>query len=434
MSIQVLKNTTFFLTLLLFPFLNGCDALLGSKNDPITDDVFEQGRRDPNLFVDEVGYAALLPFWTGFDSPTDVFVGYDQMVYVTDAQGLHVLDRAGRRSGTVIELRGAVSVTQDRLLNVYVAARSDTVITAISPTVTWDLATVYKIRNANGAGPIQIVQKMMHPFLDASRAVSTTNLRFRLDRSRPDNDELVEITGISVLANNDILISRRGPRNVTGVGMAPDNTVLAFAENRNAQNQRLGTMRNTTQIRTLNPNSASLLSAVGLSEIVSFIAPPQRENFSNSQSFLIAQASQSTNIPFRVLWVEAVETPDGIEYRPNSNLLSRDTTRAASFLYSEGRFTNPVGMAFSADARGHIFVVDAAKDSLFLFQSNGLEGVTPPPGSTFRKAVNVSFGGNGNGPRQFNNPSGVAYFERVVYVADRGNNRISRFKLNTDFE
>lgn len=216
--------------------------------------------------------------------------------------------------------------------------------------------------------------------------------------------------------------------------MAPDNTVLAFAENRNAQNQRLGTMRNTTQIRTLNPNSASLLSAVGLSEIVSFIAPPQRENFSNSQSFLIAQASQSTNIPFRVLWVEAVETPDGIEYRPNSNLLSRDTTRAASFLYSEGRFTNPVGMAFSADARGHIFVVDAAKDSLFLFQSNGLEGVTPPPGSTFRKAVNVSFGGNGNGPRQFNNPSGVAYFERVVYVADRGNNRISRFKLNTDFE
>jgi len=414
--------------------LSGCEALLGSKSDPITDDIFEQGRRDPNLVVDEVGYAALLPFWSGFDSPTDVFVGYDQMVYVTDAQGLHVLDRAGRPSGVVIPMRGAVAVTQDRLLNVYVAARADTVIAAVSPTITWDLPAIYKIKNANGAGPVQIVQKMIHPFLDASRAVSTTNLRFRLDRNRVDNDELVEITGIAVLANNDILVSRRGPRNVTGTGMAPDNTVLTFTENRDAQNARLGTMRNTTQIRTLNPNTASLLSAVGLSDITSFIAPPQRENFSASQSFLISQGAQNINIPFRILWIEAVQTPDGIEYRPNSNLLARDTTRADSFLYSEGRFTNPVAMAFSADARGHIFVVDAAKDSLFLFQSNGLEGVNPPPGSTFSKAVNVSFGGNGNGPRQFNNPSGVAYFDRIVYVADRGNNRISRFKLNTDFE
>jgi len=412
----------------------GCAEMFGTKSDPVTDDIFEQGRQDPTLIIEEVGYAALLPFWTGFDQPTDVFVGYDEMVYVTDANGLHVLDRAGRRSRDVIPLNGAVAVVQDRLLNVYVAARKDTVITAVDPNITWDLPAVYKIRNANGAGPLQFVQTMVHPFMDASRAVSTTNLRFRLDRSRGDNDELVEITGISILANNQVLISRRGPRNVTGVGMATDNTVLVYDDIRNTQGQRTGQMRNLTQIRNLNPNNPTLLSAVGLTDVVSFVAPPQRENMTTSQSFLVSQGSQATSIPFRVLWVEAVDTPDGLEYRSNGQLLNRDTTRADSFLYSEFRFENPTGMAFSADARGHIFVVDAAKDSLFLFQSNGLEGVNPPPGSTLTKAVNVSFGGRGSGPRQFDNPNGVAYFRQVVYVADTGNNRISRFKLNTDFE
>lgn len=425
---------TSFLLISLLVFAYGCSEMFGSKTDPITEDIFEQGRQDPNLIIEEVGYAALLPFWTGFDQPTDVFVGYDEMVYVTDANGLHVLDRAGRRSRDVIPLNGAVAVVQDRLLNVYVAARKDTVITAVDPSITWSLPAIYKIRNANGAGPLQFVQTMVHPFMDASRAVSTTNLRFRLDRSRPDNDELVEITGVSILANNQLLVSRRGPRNVTGVGMAPDNTVLIYEDIRNTEGQRTGQMRNVTQIRNLNPNNPTLLSAVGASDVVSFVAPPQRENMTTSQSFLISQGDQNTSIPFRVLWVEAVDTPDGLEYRSNGNLLNRDTTRADSFLYSEFRFENPTGMAFSADARGHIFVVDAAKDSLFLFQSNGHEGVSPPPGSTLTKAVNVSFGGRGSGPRQFNNPNGVAYFRQVVYVADTGNNRISRFKLNTDFE
>lgn len=415
--------------------LSGCDEIFGTKGDSITDDIFDQGRQDPNLILDEVGYAALLPFWTGFDRPTDVYVGYDQLVYVTDANGLHVLDRAGR-VGNFIPLRGAVSVTQDRLLNVYVAARIDTVVSNLpSPRnqITWDLPAVIKIRNANGAGPVEIVQKLVHPFSDNSRSTFSTQT-FRLDRSRADNEELVELTGIAVLANNDIYVSRRGPRNVSGQAMAPDNTVLVFSENRDAQGNRMGTMRNTTQLRTLNPNTPSLLSGIDITDISTFIGPPQRENMNPSQSFLIAQGNPAREIPFRVLWVDAVDTPDGIEYRSNGQLLARDTSRAESFLYSEFKFKNPTGIAFSADARGHIFVVDSVTDSLYLFQSNGFEGVNPPAGSSVSKAINVSFGGTGSGPRNFNNPMGVAYFDRVVYVADRDNNRISRYKLNTDFE
>ena len=412
-------------------FVAGCSDLLGTKSDSTTDEIFEEGRQDPNLILDEIGYAAL-PFWDDFDQPTDVFVGYDELVYVTDATGLHVLDRAGRVYDT-INFNGAVSVVQDRLLNIYVAARIDTVITAVDPDITWNLAAVYKIKNANGAGSVEFIQTMVHPFMDASRA-TTSAQRFRLDRNRNDNEELVEITGISVLANNDIYVSRRGPRNQENQAISTDNTVLAFSENTDASGNGLGTMRNTSQVRALAPNVPSLRSGIALSDISTFVAPPQRENMTSDLSFLISQGDENRSIPLRVLWVDAVLTTDGLEYRPKSSLLARDTSRAESFLYDQFKFKNPTGLAFSADQRAHIFVVDAGSDSLYLFQSNGVEGINPPPGSANTKAINVSFGGTGNGVREFDSPQGVAYFRNVVYVADKNNNRISRFKLNIDFE
>ncbi len=412
-----------------------CDTIFGTKGDSITDNIFEEGRQDPTLIVDEIGYAALLPFWDDFDQPTDVFVGYDELVYVTDAEGLHVLDTAGRKYLTV-PLRGAVAVTQDRLLNVYVAARIDTVITPVDPDIVWDLAAVYKIKNANGAGPLEFSDVLVHttPQLDASRS-TTSSQRFRLDRNRPDNDELVEITGLAVLANNDVYVTRRGPRNLTGQAVAQDNTVLVLTQELDSNGNPTGRMRNTTQIRALNPNLPSVLSGIDITDISTFIGPPQRDNLSGDLGFLITQGNFiERDIAFRVLWVDAVNTPDGLEFRSNPSLLARDTSRAESFLYDEFKFKNPSGIAYSADERAHIFVVDSVTDSLYMFQSNGIEGVNPPPGSNVEKAINVSFGGTGAGPREFNNPSGVAYFRRTVYVADTGNNRISRFRLNTDFE
>lgn len=422
--------TLFFVSLIAVSalFLHGCDDIFGSKDDAITDEIFDAGRQDPDLIVEEVGYVALLPFWDFFDEPTDVFVGYDELVYVTDSEGLHVLDRAGRLYET-IPLRGAVAVTQDRLLDVYVAARKDTVITAVDEDITWDLPAVYKIRNANGAGPLEFVQTMVHPFMDASRA-TTTAQRQRLNRDNDQNEELVEITGLATLANNELYVTRRGPRNVTGQAVAQDNTVLIMSPVSGGD----GRMRNTSQIRALNPTGPSLTSAIDVADIASFATPPQRDNVTDDRSFLLAQAAPEREIPFRVVWVDAVETPDGTEYRSNPSLLAQDTTQAASFLYEENKFRSPSGVTFSGDERAHIFVTDAVTDSLYLFQSNGLEGVTPPPGSSANRAINVSFGGRGSGPREFNEPSGVAYFRRIVYVADKGNNRIARYRLNTDFE
>ncbi len=406
-------------------FLYGCDSILGTKGDETTDEIFEEGAIDPDLIPDDVGYAALLPFWDEFDHPTDIHIGYDELVYITDAQGLHLYDRAGRPY-EFIELSGAQAVTQDRNLNVYVAARIDTLIEEDNvDTLVYNLPAVYKYRDINRQEP-QLIQEIVFPFADDSRT-SFVN-RARLDTSIANNYEHVEITDVATFADNTLFMSRTGPDNRLGEAFAPDNTILEFNEDSE------GRMINTGQLRTLSPVTPSLISSVSPSAIATFATPPQRDNVSGDLGFLLAQGAQDVTIPFRVLWIRAEETPDGISYRPNQQLLATDTTQADRFLYDEHRFQNPSSITYSGDERNHIFVTDAAKDSLFVFQSNGIEGIEPPPGSEATRPISVSFGGTGSGPREFRNPSGVAYFDRIVYVADKGNNRIARYRLNTDFE
>lgn len=433
---MTLNSIKYFTLLLIIPVLFiGCDQILGSKQNDTTDEIFEVGRIDPTLEKTD-GYVALVPFWEGFDQPTDVYVGYDEFVYVTDAEGVHILDRADLSPRRTIELDGAVSVTQDRLLNVYVAARYDTVIDAVDPNVTWNLPAVFKIRNMNGTdGPNPtFLDTLIHPFDDASRSSTTAKLS-RLDKDSPTNDELVELTGLTTLADNTLYVTRRGPLNNQTAIAAPDNTVLVYEPIEDENDIQTPKMRNVARIRALNPVNPSLLSSIGPTAIASFISPPQRDIFSENRSFLIAQGDQNADITFRVLQVDAVVTTDGLVYQTHSEFLDRDTTRADGFIYEENKFSNPSDVYVAGDQTNYIFVVDEAQHRLYQFQANGNEGVTPPPGSVDRtKNLTVSFGELGSGPRQFDSPSGVAYFDEIVYVADKGNNRIARYKLSTDFE
>lgn len=433
---MIQSRISIFILILAISFgFNGCDNIFGSKENDTTDEIFEEGRIDPTLEQTD-GYSALTPFWGEFDQPTDVFVGFDGFVYVTDAVGVHALDRADLAPRRTIELPGAVSVTQDRLLNLYVTARYDTVVSALPNErgeQVWNLPAVYKIKNLNGAGEIAFQDTIIHPFDDNSRA-TTASQQFRLDRSRADNDELVEFTGVGVLRNNRIYVARKGPRNIAGALEAGDNTVLQY-EPVTKNGVLTSKMRNVNQIQSLSTTTPSLLSAVELSDITTFINPPQRDQFPENRNFLIAQSDQNRTIPFRVLQVNVVETPDGTAYQPNQEFLQRDTSRTDGFLYEENKFTYPAGLAVAGDQTGYIFVVDKIQNKLYQFKPNGQEGIDPPPAAVDRsRNLIVSFGELGNGPRQFNSPSGVAYFDEIVYVADTGNNRIARYRLTTDFE
>lgn len=420
------------LLLLAIGSFSACEDAFGTKGDNTTDDIFEQGRIDPLAAEDVVGYAAITPFWDGFNAPTDVAVGFDELVYVTDAEGLHVLDRAGRRYQT-IELEGATSVIQDRRFNVYVTARRDTVIDELDPNLSWNLPVVYKLENANGAGEWRIADIIWHPFDDGTRGTATAQ-RARLRKGSPVNDELVEFTGVTILADHSIYVGRRGPRNQANTLEAPDNTILEYRIRRAEDGSYTDDSQFIRAIRSLSPTTPSLLSAIGVSGVQSFVGPPQREVLTNSRSFVIAQADTTLNIPFRVLIINVVETPDGLVFEPFRAGLQTDTTRADGFLYELFKFKQPTDVGYAADGTNYIFVTDAGTDSLYLFQNNGFEGVNPPAGSDATKPIIVSFGGEGSGVKQFRDPSGVAHFRDVLYVADKGNNRICRYKLTTDFE
>lgn len=397
---------------------SACDDLLGTKSDETRDEIFDAGRIEPGLFK-EAEYVPLFPFYTtagdgaALEAPMDVYVGYDNFIYVVDERGLHVLDVAGRPANH-IPLNGATAVIQDRRLHVYVAARRDTVVND----QTWNLPVVLHYSDVTTGSP-RLIDIIWHPFDEDSRKFN-----------RPDpiaSDEEVEFTGIGVLPDNSIYVSRRGPVNNLASILLPHNTILEFSPE--------GV--NTNAIIALNPTIPSVRSAVNPSDVMTFVHPPQRQEYGDEKHFMIAQSPPGgRRLQFPVLSIKAVVTPDGIVYRPDTEMIgvSGDSERGDGFLYEEEKFSNPSDLAFAADGTNYIFVTDTGTDSLYVFTSRGVEGVAPPPGATSTKPVVVSFGGEGDGALQFRNPNGVAYFDQIVYVADTGNNRLSRFRLNTDFE
>jgi len=388
---------------------SSCDFLFGKKQDDSTQQIFEQGAIDPNLIPNQVGYVPILPYWN-VPNPTDVYVGYDEMIYVVDDNGVEIFDQKGTKQRT-ISIAGATDVIQDRRLHTYVAGRVDKVINS----TTYNLAAVYHIINSSTADQPEIIDTLIQPFFDISR----NNTAFR-----GADDEAVQITGLATLADNTLYVSRTGPENNLAAIARPDNTILIFNED--------GV--NIGYTNGLNPVTSSLKSTLGVSSIASFAAPPQATSgISTSQDFMLLQTDASAQ--YKALWIKWNFDPDaGAIYSENDALLNFDTSKAERFLYTPNRFSFPADIFIAPDATGYIFIVDSERDSLYQFTQKGFEGVNPPANSNITKQILASFGGEGSGPFQFISPSGVCYYKKTVYVADKGNNRISRFKLSTDLE
>lgn len=406
-----MKNIRILVFLIcLLPIINSCNFLFGNKKDKQVADIFKQGKIDPHLVNNQVGYVPIQPIWNNFSSPTDVYVGFDEMIYVTDANGLHILDQKGQEH-RLISIPQPSDVVQDRSLRTYVCGRVFKDVTGDG--VPENLAAVYILQNTSSAsGPI-FLDTLIHPFCDGTRNTSTF---------RGASDEQVYFTGVAPLADNRYYVARTGPTNsLTSIAL-PDNAVMIF----NHSNMNIG------YANGLNPLFSSLKSLLSVSGICTAVAPPQSYENSNNNFFI---TQQDVKAEYKVLSIRETNDVDaGITYTEDAFFLNQDRSKANHFLYESFRFRKPSDVYKSPDALGYIFVVDEGNDSLYQFSSKGYEGVNPPANSTETKQIIASFGGSGNGPFQFNSPSGVCYFRNVVYVADKGNNRICRFKLSTDLE
>ena len=197
-------------------------------------------------------------------------------------------------------------------------------------------------------------------------------------------------TGCAAFFENSYFIGRIGPNNSNLID--PDNSILVFIQRKLTD----GTIKDSLvgRVPLLDPTGSGILSANRISSISSY----------NSRSFNMVLSLTGEN-SFRVQPLEYFSSPEFTGYQIAFPPLSND-------LMTPGYFKKPEGAA--VDNAGNIYVADAETDSVFKFNSFG--------------DLLISFGG----PEKFSNPFSVAFFDKTLYVADTGNDRIVRFILSTD--
>ncbi|GAB1429549.1 hypothetical protein MASR2M18_03810 [Ignavibacteria bacterium] len=210
----------------------------------------------------------------------------------------------------------------------------------------------------------------------------------RLVYSQPDRPER-RFTGIAALDDNSYVVARTGPNNSSRLD--PDEALIIISKTDTYQGR----------IASLTPEGNALNSIGGLSGVA--LARPRP-----SRDLIITQTG--TAMQYRAQWL-AYSTGDITGWAQKFN-----PAEVRNDFLTSGRFKRPEGAC--CDTRGNIFIVDAGTDSLYSFTATGKE--------------QFSFGGSGNGTRQFNSPSAVAWFDRTLYVADTKNNRIMRYRLSTE--
>jgi hypothetical protein len=372
-----------------------CDSYLGDETDLDFIEVPKQTYR-------EVAYVPVQPILNQFVAPSDIIAGFDELIYVVDegTQEVIALDVAGRELSRKY-VQGAKAIAQDRGLDLLV-------IGSINDTVNGNVvkrSCIYRLNLSSSLGyglaNASFTDSIIHPFYYKTTAIST--------------DAEVVFNGISVLSDNSFYVTRTGPR----VQPTQDDAVLLFDK----------TGKFITPIQVSDNRGAQYPNYFQDPFAITTTVKPPQISASTSGDFIYSSLDPSGVL--KVQYIQRLESADGTAYVPKTDW-SNDTSQADHFINEPFKFEEPVGLEFTGDGSNYIFVVDRAKDSLYQFTLNGLEGVQPPPASGETKYVRTSFGGTGIGPLQFNQPAGIAYNDRILYVADKGNGRVLRFKLTLD--
>lgn len=382
-----------------------CNDYFGNKTDldfievPITD-------------TREVAFVPIQPVWDQFIRPTEIMVGYDELIYIVDeaTEEIISLDKAGKELGR-LNVRGVKSVTQTRELELLAVG---TQLREIAGN-TYELACIYIINlqatGLYGLRYAQIRDEIVHPFYYKSTFSAT--------------DAEVTFEKISALGFTDddlkhgFYVTRNGPNNNPSKIGGPDDAVLFFFD--------------TTFVSPISVTSSSgefFTDFFKKPSGITTLAKPPQITASFSREFLYTSLDPDGIIKSQ--YIQVIETEFGISFTPKE--IIPDTSLASDYLTRPYKFKDPVSVTIAGDETGYIFVTDIESDSVYQFSNDGLEGVAPPAGSAETKFIPVSFGGTGIGIDQFNDPMSVFYDDKILYVADAGNHRILRFKLTIDFE
>ncbi|MBX2977253.1 MAG: hypothetical protein KF721_14080 [Ignavibacteriaceae bacterium] len=315
-------------------------------------------------------YVQLNPVWEGFNKPQDIYIGNEPFIYIadTDNNSVKMYNLAGQLLGQR-EIKKPIAIGQDYQLNLLVCAEFDTVVGGQNRSY----SAVYKLDMVSAGHIIE-------------NAPITRILPQATDFTKPNR----KYSGVAGFYDNSFYVTRRGPDNSSIID--PDNSILIFEKKLRSNGTKIDTL--IGRIPLIDPIGSGIESA----NQVSAITPFKKRNI----DFIITMIGDNS---FKVQWLQYLVTTEFSGYK---NKLSPFNAG----MMIPNKFSKPEGV--TVDNSGNIYVADSGKDSIYVFNSSGDEM--------------KSFGG----PTIFNAPHGVAFFDKVLYVADTGNNRILRYILSTD--
>lgn len=339
---------------------NSCGEKLDLAQFPITN--------NGTVNISDTLYILQTPVWSGFNKPEDILLGNEPLVYVADTKNNRVvqMDIAGGFIGE-ISVNNPRKITQDYNFDLLVIA--DSVVSTMDT-----VSIVYRINVVAAGGNL-------------SNATKSTYLRSTYPT--PNTSTLRKFTGIAVLTDNTVLITRVGPEDQFGID--PGNAILKV------------TGRNSVQSVTVLPGFQTSGSSFYSVENVSGICAVRN----SLTDFIITRSTPDTTTLNKVLWF-TYDIVNGT-YDPKFTESSVGIVSA--------KFGKPDDVV--QDPNQSVYVIDSYRNYLWKFNVTG-------------KLMKESFGGLGTDPGKFNNPKGIAFYNRVIYIADTDNNRIVRYKLSTD--
>ena len=199
--------------------------------------------------------------------------------------------------------------------------------------------------------------------------------------------------GITVFGDNTYLAVRSGPDNSSFID--PDARVLQFDDN--------------DVFVTPVPG---LVTTVGTG-IADINVPTGIASFPGVKDFVLIQSSQG--VAYGAIWMTYQANADFVGWLPKYDPAVPEQ-RGVDFI-RPNRFALPHGVAIDPSRRD-VFIADAALDSVFKFNSRG-------------SVKGESFGLIRSGGTM-KNPTGIAFFQQILYVLDGGQGLVLRFRLTTD--
>ncbi len=318
----------------------------------------------------DTSYVQITPALGGFTRPQDIMIGNDQLLYVADTYG----DSAGR----VVMMNRAGQILSTRKMLRPVSLAQDSRL---------DLLVGGQIIAPNGDSVGAVFR--IH-LVDANHELSAARIdTVWRELAKPER----RFPGITVFGDNTYLVVRNGSDNTSFVD--PDSRVLQFDRNDHF----------ITPVAGLTTRTGS-----GITDIY---RPTAIAAFPNVKDFVLTQTNEG--IVYGALWMRYESSTEFEGWLPRYDP-ARVEDQSVDFI-RPGRFQRPEGVTIDK-VRRDVFIADAGLDSVFKFNTRG-------------KFKAESFG-RAKSDGAMVNPTGLAFFDRMLYVLDGTKGIILRFRLTTD--